>query len=321
MVRLLAARLALCLRGAQAWSAVLPADCVATPLGCLKDGPARLLPFCVGTPGSGPNADCGLTCDKPPGVDKPPADPPCDTSKMTPQYCSAICWAFMSESTGYKGVAFAGAQAGTQCWCGLELPSPPPLAPGCMLPCPGDGTQMCGGLYLSTLVKVDCRSRWGWSFVALVLVVAAGYLGTGAAFRHRQGAKGTDLLPHRQFWTEARALVADGVGFARGGRGGRGGAGGVGGAYIAVAEHEERESRGEQRSPKKKQGAGKDQRSKDKKEGRSKDNRRSKEGSTEPVVSGGDVRRSEPAPTSATAATPEGNTAAGGGGRWVLQPG
>ena len=312
MVRLLAAALlALRLRGGHAWSALLPAHCVATPLGCLKDGPERLLPFCVGTPGSGPHADCGLTCDKPPGVDKPPADPPCDTSKMTPEYCSAICSAYMSEATGYKGVAYAGAQAGTQCWCGLELPSPtPPLASGCTLPCGGDDKRMCGGMYLSTMVKVDCRSRCGWSFVALVLVGGAGYLGAGAAFRHRQGAKGANLLPHRQFWTEARALVADGVGFARGGRRG---------AYSAVAvgaESEERE-RGERGNPKKKhKGKEKDKGSKDKKEGRSKASRSSKGGSVEPVASGGDGRRSEPAPATA----PEAGTSAGGGGRGVHQP-
>ena len=41
------------------WTVQLPSGCSEVPLGCVGDGANRILPFCVGTPGSGPNADCG----------------------------------------------------------------------------------------------------------------------------------------------------------------------------------------------------------------------------------------------------------------------
>ena len=53
----------------------------APPLGGLTDR-LSTLPG-VGTAGSGDHADCGLGCKAPTGLTKPPADPPCDTTKMT----------------------------------------------------------------------------------------------------------------------------------------------------------------------------------------------------------------------------------------------
>ena len=41
------------------WTVQLPSGCSEVPLGCVQDGTQRILPFCAGTAGSGPNADCG----------------------------------------------------------------------------------------------------------------------------------------------------------------------------------------------------------------------------------------------------------------------
>eukprot|EP01047_Picozoa_sp_COSAG01_P053631 COSAG01_NODE_5769_length_4045_cov_3.262038_3_plen_320_part_00 len=201
-----------------AWTP-MPASCKVTAVGCIQDGPSRSLPFCTGTPDSGPHADCGLTCAKPDGLAHPPDDPPCDSSKLTPTYCARLCYAYLSSATEYKGLIYSGTQMGGQCWCGLKGPFTQLPAASCSQPCQGDPSIMCGGPYISSAMQVDCRTGSGWPFVAVLLGAAAVYLGIGGGFQYSQGARGLpNLLPHRAFWLEVRALVADGVAFSRGRR-------------------------------------------------------------------------------------------------------
>ena len=59
-------------------------------------------------------------------------------------------------------------------------------------------------------------SDWGWAVLAVLLGGGALYVGGGLAHGYRsKGLAGTAALPHRGFWMEAAALVADGVAFSR----------------------------------------------------------------------------------------------------------
>ena len=59
-------------------------------------------------------------------------------------------------------------------------------------------------------------SDWGWSLITILFASTAVYLGAGMARSFRvDGATGLAALPHRAFWLEAKALVADGVQFSR----------------------------------------------------------------------------------------------------------
>lgn len=64
---------------------------------------------------------------------------------VTPQRCANLC-------RGY-GFRTASLYAGT-CACGYGIPDTfPPVTPGtCNTPCPGDGSQMCGGAEDTTLL-------------------------------------------------------------------------------------------------------------------------------------------------------------------------
>ena len=54
-----------------------------------------------------------------------------------------------------------------------------------------------------------------------MLVGSVVYAGAGFAYNRKvKGAEGLEALPHQAFWMELRAMVMDGVAFARGGHGG-----------------------------------------------------------------------------------------------------
>ena len=334
------------------WELTLPGGCSAAPAGCVKDctnggeaGTPRVLPYCVGTAGSGEHADCGLTCERPNGLKAPPADPPCDSSKMSNEYCAAICWAYLSASPEYDGVVYAGTQAGTQCWCGFGQDfsaSRGAVEPSsaCSIACPAGGSaaagEKCGGLCISSVTKIDC-SAGGWMLVAVILGGAAVYLGVGGGWRKQHGAKGLDLLPHRAFWLDVSALVSDGIAFSKGRRAGggsrdRGGGGpgaGAGAGYTPVREgggSRERSGapggggdggREGDVGKKERAAAGNKSRHKEKKKEKKekqKDKGEERTGVVAPVA---------PAPAVAAAAAAPGTgsgTAAGDGGRWVHVP-
>ena len=59
-------------------------------------------------------------------------------------------------------------------------------------------------------------SDWGWSVITILFASTAVYLGVGMGRNFRvDGSTGLAALPHRAFWLEAKALVADGVLFSR----------------------------------------------------------------------------------------------------------
>eukprot|EP01043_Picozoa_sp_COSAG02_P004978 COSAG02_NODE_132_length_34701_cov_707.955234_14_plen_318_part_00 len=58
---------------------------------------------------------------------------------------------------------------------------------------------------------------WGTPFLIVLFLGTTAYLGGGALYNKKQGARGKDLLPHRAKWQNIYALVLDGLAFARGG--------------------------------------------------------------------------------------------------------
>eukprot|EP01052_Picozoa_sp_SAG31_P012706 SAG31_NODE_748_length_12390_cov_6.306484_10_plen_329_part_00 len=299
------------------WSTALPSGCSVKPLGCIQDCGGsgdlkhRILPFCAGSAG---HSDCGLGCPPAPGTERPPDDPPCDTSKMTPEYCAAICHVYMAGATGYAGRAYAGTQAGTQCWCGLVQPSTVTRLPAssCSSVCPGDASQKCGASCLSSAVEVDCTSSFfGWPLVGLLVVGAGAYLGGGAALNYSKGARGLQqLLPHRELWLEVVGLATDGCRFVQRGRpGGGGGDGkkarrsGNGKSTSGGLLYSEQQS-AQSNSPKMKR--------------TNKEKEKKEKASRMPASSHPSAERLPAAGTNAPAAAV--GTPAGGGGRWVHVP-
>lgn len=185
----------------------------------------------------------GLGCEQPPGL-KPPADPPCDKTKMTNRYCAGICYAYLKDAADYDGVIFAGTQVGSQCWCGGGSAGSGhggqwDFKPGsaCTAPCTGAPSEKCGGQYMNTVTKIDCTTS-GWALVLGLLLGGSAYLGAGIVYgtRTRGGAAGLTKHPHYPQFLSLQGLVADGVAFARGKQHGQGNL--VGGGYAAVHPHE-----------------------------------------------------------------------------------
>merc|ERR1712225_118817 len=59
------------------------------------------------------------------------------SSSMTPAACRTSCVGFV-----YYGVEY-----GSECWCGNSFPSSTVVSTQCVMPCSGDGSQICGGSY------------------------------------------------------------------------------------------------------------------------------------------------------------------------------
>jgi len=77
------------------------------------------------------------------------------SSSMTPEKCNEICW---SQQYNYFGVRFT-----KECWCSNEKPSLSTRKPmaECNMPCSGDNSRNCGGMYHNNLWSVcmddDCK--------------------------------------------------------------------------------------------------------------------------------------------------------------------
>jgi hypothetical protein len=140
--------------------------------------------------------DSGLNqCDEPPSADgkwpiAPKPQPPCETAKMDLEYCAKICFEWFGRTTPSQAplheVVYAGAQFGEQCWCmpnvfpatGVDVPKAQnDVAGQCDTKCKADGQTICGGAWHNTVIEIDCRpSAWGWPFVGLLTLGAAGVL-------------------------------------------------------------------------------------------------------------------------------------------------
>jgi hypothetical protein len=74
---------------------------------------------------------------------------------------------------------------------------------------------------------VECGSDWGWSFLGALLGVGGLYVVAPIALatRTRGADRSLSAHPHYAQWMDVKAMVHDGVAFARGGGGGKGGGG------------------------------------------------------------------------------------------------
>jgi hypothetical protein len=210
-------------------AAPVPSDaalrgCSITELGCETDGGngqgRRTLPYsaCSGTLQLSKCFDVGRDWRfgaPSAGVPEPPRMPAPFEGPMTEELCAKACSLWLR---GRGPTIHSGTQNGDQCWCShFAYPYPGvPSSPSaeCTVPCPGDATEMCGGPWVNTVTAVSCsqHTKWGWDFVLVVALGAAGYLGAGLALSHRQ--TGRAQIPHRRFWLGLSALVRDGVAFA-----------------------------------------------------------------------------------------------------------
>ena len=232
------------------------AGCTVTNIGCwaegMKDPHARTVP----DPGDSSkkiplmlrSIPYGTSCDVCDGAlnqcDTPPnaagghwpgvaPSPKCEPDKMSIEYCTTICmhW-FGREAPGAPlkhDVVYAGAQFGLQCFCmpaqfpatGVDVAQSTNTKGNCDVPCKADPSKTCGGGWHNTVIKIDCSTAWGWSFVLGFALLAGLYTGGGVAInRGRVGTAGvgqhwTQLLPNRRVWVELRSLVQDGVSFTR----------------------------------------------------------------------------------------------------------
>ena len=250
-----------------------------------------------------------------------PSPPPCDPATITAEKCAADCLGWAKFIPGGGDEIYAGMQAKSVCFCGtsaegsaaLETDSTNELPlSACNEPCPGDPSQLCGSGGRNLIIRVNCGSDWGLSFLLLCGVCGGLYVGGGVAYRAKTQGQPAALAshPHWARWQELRSLVTDGADYARararggGGGGRRRAAGGAKGGYGAVDAADVAPSVG-----KEKKGKGKK---------RSKEKRSGGEG-------GGSSRTPltdapAPAPVAPAAPSPAAGTAAGDGGRWVHVP-
>ena len=167
------------------------------------------------------------------------------------------------------------------------------------------------------MVSAKCAGgcATGWTLVGLLLVGGAAYVGGGVAYGQRVGlGAGLQAHPHYTRMVELRALVDDGLAFARGGKTShksrsraRGSGGGGYGAVDGVEEVDER-------SPKREK--------KERKERKGKKEKKERRGEAERPRASDATATDKPAPAPAPAPAPvSAGTAAGDGGRWVHVPG
>ena len=189
---------------------------------------------------------------------------------------------------------------------------PPERAAECVsCQCPGNKQEWCGGGCSMTVNEVVCS--WGAPFTLLAALALALYVGGGVLFASR--TKGRPMQPqshpHWDSWQELRALVFDGMDFAKvragGGASARGRAGRGGGGKTASAVEPKKEKKAAQ-----KHGASKPNEKKEKKE------RKAKERDS-PLLEGADEGVPEAAAAAAAPSGPKA-TPSGGGGKWVHMP-
>lgn len=75
------------------------------------------------------------------------------SDSMTPSLCNTFC-----SSQGY---AFAGTEYARECYCSMTSPSTTSSSSGCLMPCAGDSTSICGGSNaLSVLAVVPAHGDY-----------------------------------------------------------------------------------------------------------------------------------------------------------------
>ena len=259
-----------------------------------------------------------------------PSPPPCDPATITAEKCAADCLSWAKFIPGAGDEVYAGMQAKSVCFCGtsadgsaaLETDSTNELPlSACNEPCPGDPSQLCGSGGRNLIIRVNCGSDWGLSFLLLCGVCGGLYVGGGVAYRAKAQGQPAALAshPHWARWQELRSLVTDGADYARararggGGGGGRrraGGGGGGKGGYGAVDAADAAPSADEARKERK------EKKGKGKKRGKEKPGGGEGDGSSRSPLADAPA----PAPAMSAAPSPAAATAAGDGGRWVHVP-
>jgi hypothetical protein len=147
---------------------------------------------------------------------------------MSIGYCAEVCMKWFGRETAgaplKHDVVYAGAQFGVQCFCmpalfpatGVEVATSTNAQGNCDVPCKADPSQICGGGWHNTVIKIDCSTAWGWPFVLSFALCAGLYVGGGVAMnRGRSGGADhwTQLVPNHPFWVTLHSLVRDGVSF------------------------------------------------------------------------------------------------------------
>ena len=61
------------------------------------------------------------------------------------------------EACNDQGFLFAGVQTGHECWCGNDAPPEDRIVDmaECDGSCPGDSTQICGGVWRMNVYRID----------------------------------------------------------------------------------------------------------------------------------------------------------------------
>ena len=169
----------------------------------------------------------------------PTSLPKCDSAKMTPEYCSQLCFGW-SQSFRYAGVTY-----GQECWCDVSLNTYGSAADWgaanrcvdhtdgvCKSKCKGDQNKMCGGYWAVDVYQIRpdvARAAENDEMVVFWLLFGGlptymllgslyGARRAGKPLTVRTAAQAQDLLkghPHYSRWAELRSLVADGVHFSR----------------------------------------------------------------------------------------------------------
>jgi hypothetical protein len=316
--------------------------CSAKVMGCFFDkkwGDCRYLPSadakCTQPPSYKQGRDIPYFLpgcfDDPDNAGETAPDPPaCDKATITLKTCAAKCaaWAPRIPGVGQGAELYAAVQAGYACACGSSHAGAAAMATdstnalpwsACDNKCPGDPEQMCGGGSRNTLVRIECGSDWGLTFMVVFVVGIGAYVSGGVLYGAKIQGQGQSCVlrshPHWGVWLELRSLVIDGVEFSR-----RGGTG-VGHRNQVLADEQHRHLLGGRPS-----------------EGRSKNSSRRASGGRGDGGGGhsrkasnkaaGSMRKSGKgsAPLAKSAASSPltgptgGTTPAGGGGRWVQVP-
>eukprot|EP01050_Picozoa_sp_SAG11_P027303 SAG11_NODE_6861_length_1234_cov_1.311894_1_plen_261_part_10 len=88
---------------------------------------------------------------------------------------------------------------------------------GQVYPCCHPGRAGCTPELKDVQIYCSPDSTWGTTFILLVLVVGAGYIGGGVVLGGRQRGRvmSLDVHPHYKTWLEGHSLVCDGISFAR----------------------------------------------------------------------------------------------------------
>ena len=186
-----------------------------------------MMPACAACSGSNLTGLCGG------GARVPPAGN-CDSHKMTPAYCAAMC-----HESGFE---LAGLSNGVACFCGPLFTHTSGDTPGgreaaakqvaltqcrggsysykgaslAASPCPGAPNSFCGGKGRMMVYETECVRRWGWGFLRACMWIVLVYIALGMLYNAKiAGAKlcSVEALPNGEFWEWFWRLAWDGCHF------------------------------------------------------------------------------------------------------------